>query len=205
MDHWRERFKDEEDDIDDNEDVEDPVECGEDKENTILEVVLNKVDKAWFNGTSEDEDDLEGMIDYIKPKAMRYHYSEKKAYNERKGNLHKIKVLGSDEMPRTRDNIARIRAGLMEEIGADGSTQGETLSFPEDVVNRILQVVLDLQRFKSSPFIFTATILQSSSSIHHISNNDNMYIKSCSFRLFSSLPGVLTPVRGESLKIFKWI
>ncbi|GJS26455.1 hypothetical protein Tco_0487075, partial [Tanacetum coccineum] len=110
MDHWRERFKDEEDDIDDNEDVEDPVECGEDKENTILEVVLNKVDKAWFNGTSEDEDDLEGMIDYLEPK----------------GNLHKIKVLGSDEMPRTRDNIARIRAGLMEEIGADGSTQGET-------------------------------------------------------------------------------
>ncbi|GJS16007.1 hypothetical protein Tco_0410479 [Tanacetum coccineum] len=28
-----------------------------------------------------------------------------------------------------------------------------------------------------------------------------MYIKSYSFRLFSSLPGVLTPVRGESLKI----
>ncbi|GKA02270.1 hypothetical protein Tco_0674935 [Tanacetum coccineum] len=30
---------------------------------------------------------------------------------------------------------------------------------------------------------------------------DYMYIKSYSFRLFSSLPGVLTPVRGESLKI----
>ncbi|GJX32470.1 hypothetical protein Tco_0242325 [Tanacetum coccineum] len=44
---------------------------------------------------------------------------------------------------------------------------------PEDVVNRILQVVLDLQHFKSSPFIFAATILQSSSAIHHISNIDN--------------------------------
>ncbi|GJU34267.1 hypothetical protein Tco_1182621, partial [Tanacetum coccineum] len=44
---------------------------------------------------------------------------------------------------------------------------------PEDVVNRILQVVLDLQHFKSSLVIFAATILQS----------------------------VLTPVRGESLKI----
>ncbi|GJX34900.1 hypothetical protein Tco_0246457 [Tanacetum coccineum] len=43
----------------------------------------------------------------------------------------------------------------------------------EDVVNRILQVVLDLQHFKSSPFIFAATILQSSSAIHHISNIDN--------------------------------
>ncbi|GJV07290.1 hypothetical protein Tco_1344946 [Tanacetum coccineum] len=43
----------------------------------------------------------------------------------------------------------------------------------EDVVNRILQVVLDLQHFKSSPFISAATILQSSSAIHHISNIDN--------------------------------
>ncbi|GJU97993.1 hypothetical protein Tco_1327264 [Tanacetum coccineum] len=44
---------------------------------------------------------------------------------------------------------------------------------PEDVVNRILQVVLDLQHFKSSLVIFAATILQSSSAIHHISNIDN--------------------------------
>ncbi|GJR41181.1 hypothetical protein Tco_1216865 [Tanacetum coccineum] len=43
----------------------------------------------------------------------------------------------------------------------------------EDVVNRILQVILDLQHFKSSLFIFAATILQSSSAIHHISNIDN--------------------------------
>ncbi|GKA65265.1 putative reverse transcriptase domain-containing protein, partial [Tanacetum coccineum] len=43
----------------------------------------------------------------------------------------------------------------------------------EDVVNRILQVVLDLQHFKSSLVIFAATILQSSSALHHISNIDN--------------------------------
>ncbi|GKB83626.1 hypothetical protein Tco_0950521, partial [Tanacetum coccineum] len=71
----------------------------------------------------------------------------------------------------------------------------------EDVVNRILQVILDLQHFKSSLLILAATILQISSAIHHLSNIDNMYIKSYSFSLFSSLPGVLTPVRGESLKI----
>ncbi|GJR37491.1 hypothetical protein Tco_1213175 [Tanacetum coccineum] len=58
----------------------------------------------------------------------------------------------------------------------------------KDFVNRILQVVLDLQHFKSSLFIFSATILQGSSAIHHISNIDNMYIKSYSFNLFSSLP-----------------
>ncbi|GJY14847.1 reverse transcriptase domain-containing protein [Tanacetum coccineum] len=50
-------------------------------------------------------------------------------------------------------------------------------------------------------FMVFATILQISSAILHISNIDYMYIKSYSFRLFSSLPGVLTPVRGESLKI----
>ncbi|GJV05292.1 hypothetical protein Tco_1338861 [Tanacetum coccineum] len=44
---------------------------------------------------------------------------------------------------------------------------------PEDVVNRNLQVVLDLQHFKSSPCIFAATILQGSSAIHYISNIDN--------------------------------
>ncbi|GJU09913.1 hypothetical protein Tco_1132309 [Tanacetum coccineum] len=49
--------------------------------------------------------------------------------------------------------------------------------------------------------MFSATILQISSAIRHINNIDNMYIKSYSFSLFSSLPGVLTPVRGESLKI----
>ncbi|GJY99124.1 ribosomal protein S5, partial [Tanacetum coccineum] len=48
-----------------------------------------------------------------------------------------------------------------------------------------------------------ATILQTSSAIRHISNIDNMYIKSYSFSLFSSLPGVLTSVRGESLKNFR--
>ncbi|GJW93776.1 putative ribonuclease H-like domain-containing protein [Tanacetum coccineum] len=49
----------------------------------------------------------------------------------------------------------------------------EHFKLPEDVVNRILQVVLDLQHFKSSLFIFSATNLPSSSAIHHISNIDN--------------------------------
>ncbi|GJR29639.1 putative reverse transcriptase domain-containing protein [Tanacetum coccineum] len=56
------------------------------------------------------------------------------------------------------------------------------------VLGRILQVILDLQHFKSSLLILAATILQISSAIHHLSNIDNMYIKSYSFSLFSSLP-----------------
>ncbi|GJS00012.1 hypothetical protein Tco_0316520 [Tanacetum coccineum] len=37
----------------------------EDKANEILGVVLDKLEGAWFNGTSEDEDNLEGRIDYL--------------------------------------------------------------------------------------------------------------------------------------------
>ncbi|GKC62777.1 hypothetical protein Tco_1095375, partial [Tanacetum coccineum] len=70
----------------------------------------------------------------------------------------------------------------------------------EDVVNRILQVVLDLQHFKSSPCIFAATILHISNIanfVHHIIKFHHIRMRR---GLFSSLPGVLTPVRGESLK-----
>nr|GEV36601.1 hypothetical protein [Tanacetum cinerariifolium] len=37
----------------------------------------------------------------------------------------KVKVLEMDEMPRTRDNVATIRAELMDEISTDRSTKGE--------------------------------------------------------------------------------
>ncbi|GJR72992.1 reverse transcriptase domain-containing protein [Tanacetum coccineum] len=64
-DYWRERFGDEEDDLEEN--LEDPEECGEDKANTILGVIHDKLNNNWFNNTSEDEDDLEGILDYLKP------------------------------------------------------------------------------------------------------------------------------------------
>nr|GEV24273.1 hypothetical protein [Tanacetum cinerariifolium] len=138
------------------EDVKDPDECEEDKEDTILGVVLDKLERAWFNGTSEDEDDLEGIINYLEPKTVDVFIDlDNEAYNQRKCKLlrmtyrkpppiliekdevtrytigpretyMKIKVLGIDEMPRTRDNVATIRDGLMEEMGVDRSTQGKT-------------------------------------------------------------------------------
>ncbi|GJW23040.1 hypothetical protein Tco_0033662 [Tanacetum coccineum] len=84
----------------------------------------------------------------------------------------------------------------------------------EDVVNRILQVVLDLQHFKSSLFIFAATILQSSSAIHHISNIDNYVHQIIKFQsilitsshsLWSSQPfghqkGLANPLALETCK-----
>ncbi|GJU45541.1 hypothetical protein Tco_1202807 [Tanacetum coccineum] len=62
-------------------------------------------------------------------------------------------------------------------ISGKGKIKRGTLDFDNQLFSKALQ----------QPFI-SATF-------------DYMYIKSYSFRLFSSLPGVLTPVRGESLKI----
>ncbi|GJY50180.1 reverse transcriptase domain-containing protein [Tanacetum coccineum] len=66
-DHWREKFREEEDDIEEN--SEDPKECEEDKSNTIIGDIHDKLNDDWFNGTSEDEDDLEGILDYLKPRS----------------------------------------------------------------------------------------------------------------------------------------
>ncbi|GJY04934.1 zinc finger, CCHC-type containing protein, partial [Tanacetum coccineum] len=71
------------------------------------------------------------------------------------------------------------RAKWLEETVVEYSDG--TRMHSEDVVNRILQVILDLQHFKSSLLILASTILQISSAIRHISNIDNMYIKSYSF------------------------
>nr|GEW64017.1 hypothetical protein [Tanacetum cinerariifolium] len=66
-DYWREGFGDEEDDLEEN--LEDLEECGEDKENKILGVIHDKLNNDWFNNTSEDENDLEGILDYSKPRS----------------------------------------------------------------------------------------------------------------------------------------
>ncbi|GKF29790.1 hypothetical protein Tco_0096132, partial [Tanacetum coccineum] len=49
------------------EEFEDPDGCGESKENKIVGTVLNKLHDEWFKGTDEDDDDLEGTIDYLEP------------------------------------------------------------------------------------------------------------------------------------------
>nr|GEV58474.1 hypothetical protein [Tanacetum cinerariifolium] len=57
-DCWR--FKDEEDDLDEN--LENSEEYEEDKANKILRVIHDKLNNDWFNNTSEDEDALEGSL-----------------------------------------------------------------------------------------------------------------------------------------------
>ncbi|GJV94311.1 RNA-directed DNA polymerase, eukaryota, reverse transcriptase zinc-binding domain protein [Tanacetum coccineum] len=136
-------FKDEEDD-------------SEDKANAILGAVLDNLIDDWFNGTSKDGDDLKGIIGNLEPTSYGGFIDlNDKAYKERKCDLlgmtyrkpppiliekvkvtrytigpgetyTKVKVLEIKEMPRTRDNVATIRAGLMEEMGTYGISQGET-------------------------------------------------------------------------------
>ncbi|GJW41165.1 hypothetical protein Tco_0067010 [Tanacetum coccineum] len=66
-DHWRERFGEEEDDSEEN--LEDPEECGKAKAHIIIEAIHDKLNDSWFKDTSEDEDDFEGIIDYLEPKS----------------------------------------------------------------------------------------------------------------------------------------
>ncbi|GJZ92123.1 hypothetical protein Tco_0664188 [Tanacetum coccineum] len=72
---------------------------------------------AHAKGTDEDDDDLEGIIDYLEPTLYdEFVDSNDKEYKERKRSLYKIKVLGVEELSKTRGNIATIRAGIMDEI-----------------------------------------------------------------------------------------
>ncbi|GKD01920.1 hypothetical protein Tco_1172194 [Tanacetum coccineum] len=81
-DHWREKFREEEDDIKEN--TEDPEECGEDKANIIMGTIHDKLNDDWFNGTSEDEDNLEGILDYLKPGSYDGFIDlDNEAYNKR--------------------------------------------------------------------------------------------------------------------------
>ncbi|GJW20354.1 hypothetical protein Tco_0030976 [Tanacetum coccineum] len=154
-DHWREEFRDEEDDLEEN--LKDLEEYGEDKANAMMETIHDKLKDEWFNGTSEDEDDLEGIMDYLEPRSYDGFIDlDDEAYNKRKCGLlgitykdpspiliekvkvtrytigpdeiyMKVKVLGVDELPRTRDNVATIRARLMEKIANEGNGQTKTI------------------------------------------------------------------------------
>ncbi|GJR49585.1 reverse transcriptase domain-containing protein [Tanacetum coccineum] len=150
----RKRFNEEENDIKEN--SKDLEESRDDKANTLMGVIYEKLNNDWFNGTSEDEDDLEGILDYLEPSSYDGFIDlDNEAYNERRCRLlgltyeepssilikkfkvtrytigleeiyTKIKVLGIDEMARTRDNIASIRARLMEKIAKEGNGHAKT-------------------------------------------------------------------------------
>nr|GEX76374.1 hypothetical protein [Tanacetum cinerariifolium] len=153
-DYWRERFRDEEDDLEEY--LEDLEECEEDKANTILGVIHDKLNNDWFNNTSEDDEDLEGILDYLKPRSYDGFIDlDDEAYNKRRCRLlgmtyeeptpilikkakvtrytvvpgetyTKVKLLGVEKIPRTRDNVAAMRARLMKKMSQEGNNQAKT-------------------------------------------------------------------------------
>ncbi|GJR15292.1 reverse transcriptase domain-containing protein [Tanacetum coccineum] len=117
-DHWREKFRDKDDDIKEN--SKDPEECREDKANTIMGDIHDKLNDDWFKGTSEDKDNMEGILDYLKPRSYDGFIDlDNEAYNKRRW---------IEEMPRTRDNVASIRVRLMEKMANVGNGQAKTFS-----------------------------------------------------------------------------
>nr|GEV96520.1 hypothetical protein [Tanacetum cinerariifolium] len=84
-DHWKKGFRNE---YDDSEDFKDPDGCEECKENEILGTIINKLHDEWFKGTHEDDDDLEGVIDYLEPTLDDgFINSDDEEYKERKCRL----------------------------------------------------------------------------------------------------------------------
>ncbi|GKE58018.1 hypothetical protein Tco_1497203 [Tanacetum coccineum] len=110
----------------------------------MLGVIHDKLNNDWFNNTSENEDDLEGILDYLKPRSYDGSIDlDDEAYNKRRCRLlgmtyeeptpilikkvkvtrytvgpgetyTKVKVLGVEKIPRTRDNVAAMRARLIK-------------------------------------------------------------------------------------------
>ncbi|GKE17098.1 zinc knuckle CX2CX4HX4C containing protein [Tanacetum coccineum] len=54
-------------DYDDIDDFYDPDQCEESRNNEIRERIIHNLHEEWFKGTSDDEDDIEGIIDYLQP------------------------------------------------------------------------------------------------------------------------------------------
>ncbi|GJZ63803.1 RNA-directed DNA polymerase, eukaryota, reverse transcriptase zinc-binding domain protein [Tanacetum coccineum] len=73
---------------DDSEDFKDLGGCKENKENEILKTIINKLHDECFKGTHEDDDDLEGIIDYLEPTLYDgFIDSDDEEYKERKCRL----------------------------------------------------------------------------------------------------------------------
>ncbi|GKF45135.1 hypothetical protein Tco_0131687 [Tanacetum coccineum] len=79
--HWRKRFGV---DYDDNNDFYDPDQCGDGRNNEIRERIIHNLDEEWFKETSDDEDDIEGIIDYHEPTSYdEFVDSDEEEYNKR--------------------------------------------------------------------------------------------------------------------------
>nr|GFA86875.1 hypothetical protein [Tanacetum cinerariifolium] len=118
-DHWRKRFGNE---YDDREDFKDPDGCGENDDD--LEGIIDYCEPTLYDGFIDLDDEeykerkcrLLGMP-YIKPPLILIEKAKLTRYIVGPGEVYtKIKVSQVEDLSRTRGNIATIRAGIMEEI-----------------------------------------------------------------------------------------
>ncbi|GKA89577.1 hypothetical protein Tco_0811389 [Tanacetum coccineum] len=114
--------------------------------NEIRERIIHNLHEEWFKGTSDDENDIEGIIDYLEPTSYDGFVDlDEEEYNKRRCRLlgmsyiellpiiikqvkitryslgpgevyTKPEVLNTEELPRTRNNFATIRSNIMEEV-----------------------------------------------------------------------------------------
>ncbi|GKC59073.1 hypothetical protein Tco_1086671 [Tanacetum coccineum] len=138
-DYWREIFNE-------GEEKDDHKEF---KTNAVLEIILDKMNETWFSSTSNDKDDLEGMIDYLEPnlyngftgpgnerkcKLLGIIYREAPTiliervkvtrYNIGPSETYtKTKILGIYEIPRTSANVATVHAVIMDEVNTEGGAK----------------------------------------------------------------------------------
>ncbi|GJY59324.1 hypothetical protein Tco_0459216 [Tanacetum coccineum] len=138
------------------EDCEDLKNFEEENMELILDIVLDKLDGGWFNGTVKDEDDLDRIADYLelksddgfidivdeaykermckmlgmtykKPSPILIEEVEVTRYTIDTGeNYTKVRVVETEEIPRTSANVATVRAKLMKEMDTEASVQRET-------------------------------------------------------------------------------
>ncbi|GJZ22115.1 zinc knuckle CX2CX4HX4C containing protein [Tanacetum coccineum] len=150
--NWRKVFNEAELE---NEKKEDSEEYGESKTNA-LKIILEMADENCFSSTSDDKNDLGGIIDQLKqnlhekstdpdnenhqerkykllgiiykePPPILIKKIEVTRYNIGLGEIYTgTKNLGIDEKPRTSTNVATVRAVIMDEVGAEGSAKGAT-------------------------------------------------------------------------------
>ncbi|GJW44728.1 hypothetical protein Tco_0073527 [Tanacetum coccineum] len=120
--------------------------CSIRRNNEIRERIIHNLHEEWFKGTSDDEDDIEGIINYLEPTSYdtfmdldEDEYNKRRCrllgmpyieplpiiieqvkitrYSLRPGEVYtKLEVSNTDELPRTRNNVATIRSNIMEEV-----------------------------------------------------------------------------------------
>ncbi|GKB09182.1 hypothetical protein Tco_0837494 [Tanacetum coccineum] len=142
-DYWRKVFNEAKQK---NEKKEDSEEYGESETNAILKIILEKADETWFSSTSDDKNDLGGIIDQLKPNLYdkstdpdNENHQERKCkllgiiykepppiliekievtrYNIVPGEIYTgIKILW---IPRTSTNVATVCAVIMDEVGSN--------------------------------------------------------------------------------------